>query len=854
MKRTYTQRKDLAESAGPPEPLPVYPDGHPRNPYTHAAPDFAALAEEDPRLAPYLIPIPGKDGGERGRVTVDFGKAEATVAVTQALLRCDWGLEVSVPDGTLCPTVSSRLNYLLEVQDLVRWAGHDPASPTHVLDIGTGYTAIYPLLGARLDPSWRFTGTDIDAAALALAAANIERNGLGDRIALLPAREATGPFFPADVPFTVTMCNPPYYASAADRAARAAAKATGHAATPGTDAQMVTEGGEVQFVRRMMRESKEHASGGDGRVKTLYTSLVGVKSTVEALRVVAAEIETTTFQVRTLRQGTTARWVVAWSFDPSLASPPRAKLLYSDAAVDVAELLRRAGVRYTVVPCTSDPHARAAAPLTTVDAFLVAPTWTRRYRRGNGTPVSVNDDAESAPTGARVRLWWTPPAAPAEGGRQRDVAVWISARWDEMHVHSFYTWLKRSTTPTPPPIMPLPNTRAPCAPTSPSQAVIRYSPPASPSLKMPVVQGPALPAHLHKPLTPKPTSATSPTATLPLDGPSPLAGQHVHVIYDVGYADPALHADLLVPLVKVAGHAGDAGISTWVLRDAAHARELARRVPKDGVVLLHADVPSSVKPGQRFEALRAFLAEGQFPRVVGHTPEYCEATAHKSTMHALFTSAQVPHAESLCITSPEQLHSAATRAFITSILATPGAELFLKVDAGCNSEGLTESCIVSSYDAAVTSTAALLATFGPVVVQRYLSGREFTIAVCTTPGGVRAFHPVERLFAPGQRFSPPDGTPAERIVSLAEEPALVATCRSVAAKAYEAVGGCAWGRVDVRCDTRGNVMVLEVNNTAAFGPNSYFAMSCRAMGLEREHVIDLVARTGWRPTEQYTKE
>ena len=52
------------------------------------------------------------------------------------------------------------------------------------LDVGVGANAIFPLLGARLRPGWRWIGSDIDPAALAAAAATVARNGLDSRVAL----------------------------------------------------------------------------------------------------------------------------------------------------------------------------------------------------------------------------------------------------------------------------------------------------------------------------------------------------------------------------------------------------------------------------------------------------------------------------------------------------------------------------------------------------------------------------------------------------------------------------------------------------------------------------------------------
>ncbi|ORZ37215.1 hypothetical protein BCR44DRAFT_78430 [Catenaria anguillulae PL171] len=385
---------------------------------------------------------------------------------------------------------------------------------------------------------------------------------------------------------------------------------------------------------------------------------------------------------------------------------------------------------------------------------------------------------------------------------------------------------------------------------------------------------PPAPIHTHLPLAitaaphnwasalvpnPTPTSTSTSTSssliqkTIPVSSSpagrapgtrNPLLGRNVHIVYDAQYADPKDQQDLVVPLQTLAGP--HAHVQAWVLTNdnAEHvASELGKQIRESdprAVVVLHADAPPETVAGGQFTALRQFLAVAQLPQVFGHLPTFCEQTLHKSTMNQLFAASGVPHADSLTLPDTASIDSSATTAFASRLFAA-GAQLFLKVDSGFNSAGLTNACIVSTLDQLRTCARELVTHYGPVVVQRYLSGREFTVAVCTTAFGTRVFHPIEREFAPGQLFSPPNGTPGERVVDETREPALVAECKRVTSLAYEATGGGAWGRADLRCDGAGNVHVLEVNNTASFAPNSYFAMSAGKEGWTREDVLREVA-------------
>ncbi|KAG6917378.1 hypothetical protein DXG01_002755 [Tephrocybe rancida] len=293
---------------------------HPRNPY-HSPPDFDALAQAYPLLSTYV----------KGR-SIDFHDEAAQRCLTQALLKRDFNLEVHLPPDRLCPPVPNRLNYILWIQDLVRaleravpLVSRKTRCTIHGLDIGTGASAIYPLLACSLEPTWKFTATgtpvlvlptllffslnwatlELDDESYTNAAGNIRVNGLSERIRvvkvegadvqdsvseqlphfgfnhLFSAGDSSGtssvPTSPAPstapaavpsnstTPVQFTMCNPPFYSSTADVQDSEALKELGAlGACTGVPVEMITPGGEARFVGEMVRESVSVSASSSG--------------------------------------------------------------------------------------------------------------------------------------------------------------------------------------------------------------------------------------------------------------------------------------------------------------------------------------------------------------------------------------------------------------------------------------------------------------------------------------------------------------------------------------------------------------------------------------------------------------
>ena len=198
----------------PPAPTPALL--HPRNRHQGRY-DFAALVRTMPALAGFVAQTP--HGGDP---SIDFADPAAVKALNQALLHHYYRVpHWDLPAGYLVPPIPGRADYLHYLADLLA-DSHGGAVPTgkrvRVLDVGVGAGCIYPILGTR-EYGWRFVGTDVDATALRMARQIVAANpGLAGVVELRhqPDRASifSGVLKPKEV-FDLTMCNPPFHASAA---------------------------------------------------------------------------------------------------------------------------------------------------------------------------------------------------------------------------------------------------------------------------------------------------------------------------------------------------------------------------------------------------------------------------------------------------------------------------------------------------------------------------------------------------------------------------------------------------------------------------------------------------------------
>ena len=245
-------------------------------------------------------------------------------ALNRALLLDAYGIRgFDLPAGYLCPPVPGRADYVHHAADLLAAenGGRVPRGPSvRVLDVGTGASAVYALVGHR-EYGWTFVGTDVDETALESAARILAANpGLASAIDLRrqtnPAAVLAGVVEPGER-FDLVMCNPPFHASA--RAAEAAARekwrklgrgAAGAARNfGGRGPELWCEGGEAGFLVRMIAESV--AFGGPVR---WFTSLVSSAATLPGVERALRRAGAKRVRVVPMAQGQKRSRFVAWTF------------------------------------------------------------------------------------------------------------------------------------------------------------------------------------------------------------------------------------------------------------------------------------------------------------------------------------------------------------------------------------------------------------------------------------------------------------------------------------------------------------------------------------------------------------
>lgn len=166
----------------------------------------------------------------------------------------------------------------------------------------------------------------------------------------------------------------------------------------------------------------------------------------------------------------------------------------------------------------------------------------------------------------------------------------------------------------------------------------------------------------------------------------------------------------------------------------------------------------------------------------------------------------------------------ATAALAADALRFP---LIVKHPNSYGSVGMTRASRVSDRAQLLVQAARLLDEFGGVLIEEFIAGREFTVLVAEDPADPRspvAFVPAEFRFPPGETFKHYDlkwVDYAQMIWEPVREPALVARLQDMARKQFLGLGGCGYGRCDVRMDAEGRLYMLEINaNCAMFYPPS----------------------------------
>ncbi|XP_028276451.1 RNA N(6)-adenosine-methyltransferase mettl16 isoform X2 [Parambassis ranga] len=291
---------------------------HPRNRYKDRPPDFAYLASKYPDFQQHV------HTNLTGRPILNFKEPEAVRALTCTLLKEDFGLTIEIPLERLIPTVPLRLNYIHWVEDLI----DGQKKPRRGIDIGTGASCIYPLLGATMN-GWYFLATEVDDICFDYATKNVEQNNLSDLVKVVKVPQKTllmdALKEETEIVYDFCMCNPPFFANQLEAKgvnSRNSRRPPPSSVNTGGVTEIMAEGGELEFVKRIIHDSLQLKK----RLRW-YSCMLGKKCSLTPLKEELRKQGVPKVTHTEFCQGRTMRWALAWSFydDVIVPSPPSKK-------------------------------------------------------------------------------------------------------------------------------------------------------------------------------------------------------------------------------------------------------------------------------------------------------------------------------------------------------------------------------------------------------------------------------------------------------------------------------------------------------------------------------------------------
>lgn len=287
---------------------------HPRNIHLNGY-DLERLAKNSPLLKAQLIK------NEYDKTSLDFSDAIAVKALNQALLVEDYKVAVwDIPDVNLCPAVPGRADLIHTLADLLA-IKHNGDIPTgkkiHLLDIGTGASLIYPILAHKIY-GWKATASDIDNNSLKQAKNLATFNQLPVKLKLQKESQRIfqGIINENDY-FDITCCNPPFHGSLEDAKKANQRKwrnldknDTKGFNFSGQKAELWCEGGELAFLRNMIKESELFKSQ-----VGIFTSLISKKENLPQLTKALEKLDDCSYQVLPLAHGQKLMHLLCWQFN-----------------------------------------------------------------------------------------------------------------------------------------------------------------------------------------------------------------------------------------------------------------------------------------------------------------------------------------------------------------------------------------------------------------------------------------------------------------------------------------------------------------------------------------------------------
>ncbi len=257
--------------------------------------------------------------------------------------------------------------------------------------------------------------------------------------------------------------------------------------------------------------------------------------------------------------------------------------------------------------------------------------------------------------------------------------------------------------------------------------------------------------------------------------------------------------------------------------------------------------------GQNREALVPAICEYLNVPYTGSDPLALALSLHKGRTKELLAYRGVPTAPFACVETAADLER----------LALP-YPVFVKPIAEGSGKGIFVTNLCETERQLRERALALLARYAePVLVETYLPGAEFTVAILGTGPAANCLPVIGLDFSALPAGAPPVyGYEAKWLWDRPEAPLAIFQCPAqvpgplyreierTALDAFHAIGCRDWCRVDIRVDRFGVPNVLELNPLPGIIPdpamNSCFPKAARAAGFAYDELIQEVVRLAWR--------
>ena len=255
------------------------------------------------------------------------------------------------------------------------------------------------------------------------------------------------------------------------------------------------------------------------------------------------------------------------------------------------------------------------------------------------------------------------------------------------------------------------------------------------------------------------------------------------------------------------------------------------------------------------EGLYGSSREGQIPAILemlqipylGSDPLTLGVCLDKSRAKEILSHYAIPTAPFVVFRSMEHLHN--TRIQFPAIVKP--------LHEG-SSKGIYNSCFVTNALEMEREVRATMQAYDqPVLVEEFLPGREFTVAILGNGNNLRILPIVEIKFdALPNGMNPIYSYEAKWIWDRSDDPLQIFDCpahidghlqseiESICSDAYRILNCRDWSRIDVRLDAKGRPHIIEVNPLPGILPrpedNSCFPKAARAAGMTYSQLINNV--------------